>query len=547
MLAGTYGFIHVILSAIFLPPLSTRFLMTHFFTDFLPHCMYRSLWAGLLISLFWGCQPRTESSDQPERFPPNIVLIYIDDLGYGDLSCYGAKGVETPNVDRMASQGVRFTDAHCSAATCTPSRYALLTGQYAFRNQAEILPGDAPLIIDTAQFTLPRLLQQAGYATGVVGKWHLGLGMGKVDWNGKISPGPLEIGFDYSFLIPATGDRVPTVYLENHEVVGLEADDPIQVSYRKPIEGVITGIDHPGMLRVQADPQHSETIVNGVSRIGYMSGGEAALWKDEDFPTVLDEKARKFIRANQKKPFFLYYSFHDIHVPRLPNPRFQGKSKLGPRGDAIVQMDWMTGQIMKELEALGLAENTLILFTSDNGPVLNDGYEDQAVEMLGDHQPAGGLRGGKYSAYEAGTRVPTIVYWPGKIEARTSDALMTQIDLMASLAQLAGISLPENASLDSKPMLEAWLGQSSQGRTHFIEESYTLALRSGNWKYIRPVQKKRPKWLKDKGIEGGFEPYPQLFDLSKDLAEQQNLAEQFPERVAQMEQHLQEIEQEGMH
>jgi len=466
----------------------------------------------------------------------------VDDLGYGDISAYGAQPGLTPHLDRLADQGMRFTDAHCAAATCTPSRYALLTGSYAFRNDASILPGDAPLIIDPAQPTLPSMLQEAGYATAVVGKWHLGLGRGHVDWNASVRPGPQDIGFDYSFLIPATGDRVPTVYLENDLVVNLDPEDPISVSYREPIEGVVTGRAHPEQLRMPADDQHSETIVNGISRIGYMKGGEAALWTDEDFPFLLTEKATSFIQQHQDQPFFLYFSYHDIHVPRLPHPDFQGKSGMGPRGDAIVQVDWMSGQIMTQLDSLGLAENTLIIFTSDNGPVLNDGYEDEAVEQLGDHHPAGPFRGGKYSAYEAGTRVPTLVAWPGHVQPGVSDALLSQVDLFASLAELLPADSSRETGPDSEPRLAAWLGKAATGRQQMIEESYTLSLREGDWKYIRPVKRNRPTWLKDKNIEGGFLAIPQLYDLSQDPGEQNNLAVRYPERVAAMEASLQRIE-----
>ncbi len=503
----------------------------------------------LCLSSCLSSNEKEESDDTSSEATasPNIVLIYIDDLGYGDLSCYGATGVTTPYVDQMAQNGLIFTDAHCSAATCTPSRYALLTGQYAFRNRAAVLQGDAPLIISPAQTTLPKQLKSAGYATAVIGKWHLGLGNGDLDWNQKISPGPLEIGFDECFLIPATGDRVPTVYVENHKVLNLDPADPISVSYKEPIPGVRTGTSHPQLLRYTADPQHSQTIVNGVSRIGYMKGGDAARWMDEDFPFLLNDKALDFIRRNQQQPFFLFYSFHDIHVPRLPNPQFQGESEMGPRGDAIVQMDWMAGQIVKELDTLGLAENTLIIFTSDNGPVLGDGYGDQAEELLGEHLPAGPYRGGKYSAYEGGTRVPTIAYWPGRIKPGKSQALMSQVDLMASLSELAGVTDTASQGIDSRSYLSTWLGDSEEGREQMIEESYTLSLRQGNWKYIRPRPGKGFKWIQEnKHIEGGLSPQAQLFELSQDPGEEHNLADQYPDRVAQMEKSLQAmIDAEG--
>lgn len=494
-----------------------------------------------LLSILSSCSTAPQEQTTPPPQLPNIVLIYVDDLGYGDLGCYGATGVETPNIDRLASKGKLFTDAHCAAATCTPSRYTLLTGEYAFRNRARVLPGDAPLIIDTNQLTLPKVLQNAGYATGVVGKWHLGLGSGNINWNEKIYPGPLEVGFNYSYLIPATGDRVPTVYVENHQVVNLDPTDPIIVSYQDPVGKRPIGLDHPELLRQAADEQHAKTIVNGISRIGYMAGGEKALWVDEDFPDTLTQKARQFIQQHQEQPFFLFYAHHDIHVPRLPHPRFQHKSTLGPRGDAIVQMDWMVGEVLKELDTLGLSEQTLIIFTSDNGPVLNDGYEDLAIEQLGDHQPAGPLRGGKYSAFEAGTRVPTIVSWPNKIAPGRSDALLGQVDLFASIASLINQPIPLDAAIDSQDHLAAWLGEDPEGRQFLLEESMTRSLRDGQWKYIHPAPYHNADWITNKGIEGGISAVPQLYDLTNDLGEQHNVAEQNPTQVARMEAYLYEI------
>ena len=456
---------------------------------------------------------------------PNIIIFYVDDLGYGDLSSYGALSVKTPNVDKLANNGIRFTDAHSSAATCTPSRYSSLTGQYAFRNAAEILPGDAPLLIDPKTETLPKMLQKVGYKTAVVGKWHLGLGNGTIDWNNEVKPGPLEIGFDYSFLLPATGDRVPTVYLENYNVLGLSPDDPIQISYKKPFDGIPTGISNPELLRQAADKQHSNAIVNGISRIGYQKGGKSALWKDEDFPYVFTEKANRFIEENKENPFFLYFSFHDIHVPRLPSKEFQGKSSMGPRGDAIVQMDWVTGKIIAKLEALGLDKNTLVIFTSDNGPVLNDGYEDNAVEMLDNHKPSGIFRGGKYSAFEAGTRVPMIVYWPNTIKPGVSNSLVSQIDYYKSLASLLEINVAKNVAIDSKNILPALLNANEKAREILLEESFTLSLRKNNYKYIAPIpEKKFPAWIKNKHIEGGFSSNPQLYNLSTDPKEENDIA-----------------------
>lgn len=497
---------------------------------------------AFVLFIVLSCEQQKDKAESK----PNIVIIYADDLGYGDLSSYGALNIKTPAVDQLAADGLKLTDAHCSAATCTPSRYSLLTGSYGFRSNAEVLPGDASLLINPERGTLPSMLQIAGYKTGIVGKWHLGLGKGDVDWNGKISPGPLEVGFNYSFIIPATGDRMPCVFVEGHHVVGLDKNDPITVNYAEPVgEGPI-GYENPEMLRQQADRQHSESIVNGISRIGYMKGGYAARWKDEDFADILTEKAEAFIEDHKEKPFFLFFSFHDIHVPRVVHQRFAGKSGMGPRGDAILQMDWCVGKVKKALETHGLVDNTLIIFTSDNGPVLDDGYADQAVELLGAHKPAGPFRGGKYSAYEAGTRVPTIVHWPNRVKAGESDALLTQIDIYASLAQLVGQDLAPNDAPDSFDYLSAWLGESQEGRTIMLEEAYTLALRDGTWKYIMPTQPGYSTWVEDmKDIESGLSIEEQLFDLSKDISEQQNLAQQYPERVNRMKAQIRKIQATG--
>ncbi|WP_431174244.1 sulfatase family protein [Flagellimonas flava] len=473
---------------------------------------------------------------------PNIVIFYVDDLGYADLSSYGALGVKTPNVDNLLVNGLKFTDAHSPAATCTPSRYSLLTGEYAFRNKAKVLSGDAPLLIDTAKATLPKMLKRAGYTNAVVGKWHLGLGAGNLDWNINVIPGPLEIGFDYSFLLPATGDRVPTVYLENHKVLNLDRSDPIWVSYKAPTKKT-KALNASDSIRYSSDSDHSQTVINGVGRIGLMKGGKTAIWKDEDFPDVFTDKAISFIKKNQENPFFLFFSFHDIHVPRLPNERFQGTSKMGPRGDAIVQMDWMTGRIMEELKRLGLEKNTLVIFTSDNGPVLNDGYDDFAAKMLGEHVPAGEYRGGKYSAFEGGTRVPTIVYWPGFVKPGESDALISQVDFYDSLRGLLDVAIKEGSALDSKNLIKALLGRSKTGRKYLLEESFTLSLRTKDWKYIQPISsvKEFPKWLCSKDIESGLDTIPQLYNMIIDPSEQVNVAMQNEEVVRELQYELERI------
>ena len=490
-----------------------------------------------------ACNPVAKTIKIQKEKLPNIVVFYIDDLGYGDVGYNGAEGVKTPVIDNLAKEGIVFTDAHSPAATCTPSRYSLLTGQYAFRNSAEILPGDAPLLIKPGSYTLPSMLKRAGYKTGVVGKWHLGLGNGKIDWNNEVKPGPLEIGFDYSFLLPSTGDRVPSVFLENHHVVNANPKDPIEVSYESKLNGYPNGLEHPELLKQAPDKQHSNTIVNGISRIGYMKGGESALWVDEDIPHVLSGKANQFIRQNKDSPFFLFFSYHDIHVPRLPNKAFQGVSTMGPRGDVIAQMDWVTGQVLKELEKLGISDNTLVIFTSDNGPVLDDGYADKAVELLGNHKPAGPFRGGKYSAYEAGTRIPTLVRWNGKIKPQVNSALISQVDFYASLAALVKQNLADNEAIDSQNLLNTLLGKDNEGRQYLLEESYTFSLRLKNWKYIEPFpsNKSLPNFMANKGVEGGFKHTPQLYNLKSDIGEKNNLSEQEPQLIKDMQAKLNQI------
>ena len=378
---------------------------------------------------------------QKEKLPekPNIVFIYADDIGYGDLSCNGAKTIHTPNVERLASEGVRFTDAHSAAATSTPSRYAMLTGEYAWRRQGTgIADGDAGMIIRPERYTLGNMFQQAGYTTGVIGKWHLGLGdkSGEQDWNKELKPGIPDIGFDYSFVMAATGDRVPCVFVENSRVINLDPNDPIEVSYKKNFPGEPTGKDNPELLRLHPSHGHNQSIVNGISRIGFMKGGKSALWNDEKIAEELTERAISFIESNKDKPFFLYFATQDAHVPRCPSLRFAGKSGMGSRGDVLLEFDWSVGEVMAALKRLGLDKNTIVILSSDNGPVVDDGYKDQAVELLGEHKPWGPFRGGKYSSYEAGSRVPCILRWEGVVKPAVSDALVCQIDWMASFASL---------------------------------------------------------------------------------------------------------------
>lgn len=477
---------------------------------------------------------------------PNIIFIYGDDIGYGDLECYGARSVRTPAVNRLASSGIRFTNAYACAATSTPSRYGLLTGVYPWRrNDTGVARGDAPMIIRKNQYTVASLLQDAGYSTAAVGKWHLGMGEGEFNsqnWNGLITPGPQDIGFGYSYLMAATGDRTPCVFIENQRVVGLDPSDPIEVSYEAPFEGEPLGSTHPEMLTIHPSHGHDMAIVNGISRIGYMKGGKSALWKDENIADSITLKAVQFIEKNNSettgKPFFLYFCTQDIHVPRVPHPRFNGNTGMGPRGDAIAEFDWSVGQIIETLERLNLTENTIIILSSDNGPVVDDGYKDQAVELLGDHKPAGTLRGGKYSAFEAGTRIPFIVSWPGKVNHGVSDALVSQADFFASLAQLTGQPIPVNSATDSQNSLDTWLGRSDKDRDFVVQQSVsgTLSIIDKNLKYITPS--KAEKISLNTGIELGNDTIPQLYDLVNDAGEKNNIASENPGKVKELEAEL---------
>ncbi len=474
---------------------------------------------------------------------PNILLIYADDLGYGDVGFNGATAVKTPNVDRLAKEGLRFTSGYCSSSTCTPSRFSMLTGEYAFRQKGTgILPGDAAMIIPTDRATLPAIMKNAGYTTGIIGKWHLGLGAGKdqLDWGAEIKPGPREVGFGYSFIMAATGDRVPCVFIENQRVVGFDKSDPIQVSYGKnPYPGEPNGVSERDQLKMDWSLGHNMAIVNGIGRIGYMKGGKAALWKDEDMADTFTRKGVEFIEQNKDKPFFLYFATHDIHVPRVPHARFVGKTTMGPRGDAIVQFDACVGELLATLDRLKLTDNTLVVLTGDNGPVLDDGYKDDAVEKLGDHKPAGPFRGGKNTIFEGGTRLPFVVRWPDRVKPGVSDALVSQVDFCASFAALTGQKLGTSDAPDSFNVMPALLGESPIGREHLLLHSGTVAIRKGHWKFI-PANEATQQAAPRSGPKAGA-----LYDLSKDPSESINIAEQHPEVVEKLSKELEQLRESG--
>ncbi len=483
-----------------------------------------------LMLLSSGC--KGDKKNVRDRQLPNVIVVLADDLGYGDVGFTGSKTIATPNIDSLARGGVTFTNAYASSSTSTPSRYALMTGMYPWRDDIKILPGDAPLVINPEQETLPKMMRRAGYTTGAIGKWHLGMGSGNVDWNDTIRPGAREIGFDYSCIIAATNDRVPTVFVENGAVVGLEKDDPIYVDYEKNFPGEPCALENPEMLRMHWAHGHQNAIVNGIPRIGYMKGGTKARWVDEEMAGYFSGKVKEFLAENKDKPFFLYYGLHEPHVPRVPDSRFAGTTGLGPRGDAIAEADWCVGELVRELDRLGLLENTIIIFSSDNGPVLNDGYLDQARELAeaAGHRPAGPLRGGKYSLFDGGTHVPMCVYWKGHVRSVTSDALVCQMDLLASLADMVGEETVPG--LDSRAMMPVWLGESTEGREDLvIENQGKLGLRAGNYAYLPPYTGPETNLtgneLGNLGVDG-------LFDLKADEGQLTNIAQTDTARLAQM-------------
>lgn len=510
------------------------------------------------LVLLGACELAAPGADEratpAPRERPNIIVIMADDLGYGDVSCYGSTVFKTPSIDRLAAEGHRFTSGYCSASTCTPTRYSFLTGTYAFRTKGTgIAPPNGPAIIRPGTPTLPSLLRDAGYRAAVIGKWHLGLGDKEPDWNGTLAPGPLEIGFDECFLLPTTNDRVPQVYVEGHRVLNLDPSDPLTVSDKPIAPNEPTGVSHRDTLRMNWSHGHNGTIHNGISRIGFYTGGTAARFRDEDLADTWVKKSKAFIAANKDRPFFLFFASHDNHVPRMPHERFHGKSGTGLRGDAVLELDWCVGEIMATLDTHGLATNTLVIFCSDNGPVLDDGYEDGAVTELGGHRPTGPFSGGKYTVLEGGTRTPFITRWPGRIPVGESDEIVCTIDVAASCAALVNAPLPAHACLDSLDIHSALLGEpDAQGRTDLLQQDNgtkgtqgNFGLRSGDWKLIRLVNAPGGQAVISK------QPLPKpakrhsLYSLADDPGERNDVSQQHPKKTAELIQRLDAILTDG--
>lgn len=484
-----------------------------------------------------------------ERSQPNIVLIFADDLGYGDVGCYGATKVQTPNIDRLAKEGRRFTDAHSASAVCTPSRYALLTGEYPFRkNLWGPVMNPSPLVVDVTKPTVASVLKKQGYHTACFGKWHLGFGTEpKPDWNEDLKPGPLECGFDHYFGIPVVNSHPPFVWVQDHRVVGLDPTDPLKYGGKPE-----TKLFREKML---APP---------------MSGAKAAhaLYREEEHGSTLTEKATTWMRGHSDKPFFLFFSTPHIHHPFTPGAKFKGSSQAGVYGDFIQEFDWMVGEVLHTLDELKLRDDTLVILTSDNGGMLNLGGQEA---WQAGHRLNGDLLGFKFDAWEGGHRVPFIANWPGQIEAgSTSDQLICHIDLLATFASLTGATLTAADGPDSLNVLPAWLSNPARPvRDQLVlapQKKQNLALREGRWLYIgaqggggftgdKPGEHLLggPGALKFTGetnsdiARGKIKadaPAAQLYDLEADRSQSRNIIRQHPQQAELMAKHLAELQQQ---
>lgn len=490
---------------------------------------------------------------------PNVVFIFADDLGYGDLSSYGATKLNTPNIDALATQGIKFTDAHSASAVCSPSRYGLLTGEYPFRAlEGEglwgPLPIESPLVIETDTLTIADVFKNSGYDTAAIGKWHLGFGTGENDWQKPLKPGPQDLGFDYYFGVPIVNSAPPYVYVENDTIVGWDPDDPL----------IYVGKGAKEVTPIAPIPREaSQRTPNR------FKGAVAAhkLYNDYSVGTTITAKASDWIKNRKDAPFFLYLATTNVHHPFTPAPRFQGKSESGLYGDFVQELDWIVGEVMKSLEAAGVADNTLVVFTSDNGGMFNHGGRVAAEKG---HKINGDLLGSKFGIWEGGHRVPFIAWWPEKIKGGTvSNQLLNNVDMLATFAALTKQELSIAEQKDSINMLPAILGNSEEKlRTEMIvtpRKSTHMSLRKDKWMYI-PAQSdggfvgylpKHHAWggaavttlvnTPNSDIENGKiksdAPPAQLYDLEADMNQTINLYTQYPEVVKQMAAALEKIKE----
>jgi len=489
---------------------------------------------------------------------PNVIVIYADDLGYGDLSCQGATKVQTPNIDKLATEGRKFSDAHSASAVCTPSRYALLTGEYPFKaNDGKGIWGPLSrhnkLLIDTETLTLGKVFQNKGYKTACLGKWHLGFGKDKVnDWNNSLKIGPNQVGFDYYWGVPLVNSHAPFVYVENDQIVGYEANDPM----------IYIGKGSKASPNLKPSPTPTFPKEAALKEPNPFAGALKAhqIYDDEKTGTYLTEKAIDWIDKNKKNPFFLYFATTNIHHPFTPAPRFKGTSQAGLYGDYIHELDWMVGEIVKSLKKNKLTDNTLIIFTSDNGGMLN--YGGQLAVKKG-HKMNGDLLGFKFGVWEGGHRVPFIAKWPGKIPAGSeSDQLICSMDLLSTFVAITGqekeLSLEGK---DSENILHALVGDPKVvAREELLvapSSSKLLSLRKGDWIYIpgRGSGGFRGSIFGTHAMGGAGAvafikgensdikngriipnaPKAQLYNLNEDKNQHTNVYNQYPQKVQEMQ------------
>ena len=427
---------------------------------------------------------------------PNIVLILADDLGFGSLNSYGASPthIQTPNIDRLANEGRRFTDANTPSSVCSPTRYGLLTGRYDWRTNIKhgVLNTTDPLHIETSRPTIGSLLQSVGYRTAAIGKWHLGYGSGQVDFTKELTPGPLDIGFDYHFAVPQNHGDAAGIYVRNRRVFGLRTNQKIDAGI-SPYGREYIGIDAPQRVDVKVMDELTSDAIH---------------WLDQQC---------------DQKPFFLYFAPVAIHFPFTPSEKTQGSSGVGLYGDWIHELDLSIGRILHKLELMGATEDTLVIFTSDNGGVfLEEGNRPEAIAYQSGLRCNGSWRGRKHSIYEGGFRVPFIVRWPGNVEPKSvCHATLSLVDIYSTLAALTGQQLrPEGAEAeDSLNMLPNILGGSQPIRSSIILHSPNgnYAIRQGAWKYIEG--KPSPDLNK---VPRRDELIPQLYNLKEDPEEQHN-------------------------
>jgi arylsulfatase A-like enzyme len=464
---------------------------------------------------------------------PNIIFILADDLGTGDVKCfYPASKVTTPNIDRLASEGMRFTQAYAPGATCSPSRYALISGAFPCRGplRSQTASSYSPLTISVDALTLPKFLKNQGYRTAHIGKWHLGFGEnGITNWAGEIKPGALEIGFDYHFALPSNHNDNFKTYVENHRLLWLK-------------ESITDLPDKP--------------TINQLTQVRY----------DDEVESTLTSKGINFIRENREGPFFLYLALTATHTHITPHKKFRGTSELGQLGDYINELDFHVGEIMGTLEDLGIEENTIIFFSSDNGGAPNDhssagknlSLRDSSQQVAEksktakttaskklDHQTNGDLRGSKGSNYEGGHRVPYIVRWPNQIAAGSeSDQIITLADTLATVSGFLESPFPKADGPDSFDLSPVMLGKTAKGpkRPGIILQTSrgALAFRQGDWKLRFP---KATAW---KGLKATLPTQgPELYNLSEDPGEQNNLSSREPERVGAMSARLLDLLNRG--